>query len=118
MLGLLDWLNLETGSEAHLIYERESAMITLPRLELSFPREQVEMLVLLNRFIDGANFWQIAILVRKKDHWRYAHVCNEVSGKASILGWEINSLTEMIAESIDVPFVALKFSRTESRLLD
>lgn len=118
MIGLLVWLNKETGSGAHLTCDRESDTIALPRLELSFPREQVEMLVSLNRFIDDRiNFWQIAILVRQEGQWLYAHVCNEVNGTASIMGWKVKSRTEIIAESIDVPFVVLKFNRKESRLL-
>ena len=113
MLGLFSWLNSQTGSEPYLVYDPESATISLPRLKISFPREQVDRLVSLNRFVDGNRFYQIAILVRQEDHWLYAHVCNE-AGTAS---WGSKSLTATTAEALGVPFVELRFNRRESQLL-
>ena len=118
MMGILSWINSQTGSEPYLVYDTYSSMITLPRLELSFPKEQVEMLVSLERFVDENEYYQTAILIRQEERWLYAHVLNRAEESSELINWKFTTLPRRIAKEIGVELIALRFNRKKSRLLD
>ena len=118
MIGIFSWINGQMGSDPYLIYDSESAMITLPRLELSFPKEQVEMLVSLERFVDDNEFYQTAILIRQDDRWLYAHLCNAAGETFELVNWRFTTFPQRIAKELGVKMIALRFNLKQSRLLD
>ena len=118
MMSVLAWVNQQTGTESYLEFDKQENRITLPRLSLSFPKEQLREIVFLDRFVEGGRFWQIALLVEESsDHWTYAHLYNAAGSGAGMECFGLKDNYHRLADLLEIKFRRLKFSKTESESL-
>ena len=117
-IAVLAACNRSIGNEPYLVFDTATSEVSLPRLNVSFDSNQIQKFVSVDRFVDRVQLWQIAVLVKRDHDWLYAHVCNEASRSSRLENWKFKTLTGMIAEKLNAPFVALSFNRKQSETID
>ena len=116
MMGILSWINKAMGSEPYLVFDKAQDDVSLPRLSMTFNRNQLREIVFLDRFVEGNRFWQVALLIEEgNDQWIYVHLYNAAGDGTGMQWFGVKELYEQIAESLGIQARRLKFSKAESQ---
>ena len=115
MMSVLWWLDKEGGDEAYLVFDRSTGVVELPRVSLRYPVEQLREIVFLDRWIEGDQFWQCALLVEKDGSWTYVHLFNGGGGGLPMFG--VKGIYQKIGEVLGIKSRRLRFTRAQSKSL-
>ena len=118
MLGMFWCFNRNTGDSPYLKLNKQTGLVELPRVEMTLPKEQLREVVFLNRFVDGVQYWQVALLCEDQGKWTYIHLYNEAGSGTGMHIFGCKEQYEQIAEHLGTTSRHLKFNNKDSEVLE
>lgn len=118
MISVLAWIDRISGREPFLIFCLDSNVLTFPRLSLSFKSPKISTVVEMDRYLDGHQFRQVAVLIERESDWAYIHICNELMERSFVWsGWGFTTFARRIAKGLKADTISLSFSKKDSESL-
>ena len=119
-MGAVLWaINQATGDAPYLKLNKQTGLVELPRVEMTLPQKQLKGIVFLDRFVDGARMYQVALLCEDQGKWTYIHLYNDSgTSQTGINIFGFRGQFQQIADHLGIETCRLRFACKDSEALE